>query len=133
MRNETVVARIAHRCVEEAINHQGAGIFIELVFDGFTTDRDFYNDVYIRWWIVTDGYRIYTYGNVPQFILQCSNSTAARLQLGENMSNPMTILDGSTGLHPIANEKSKGQCSSQPLQTTTPVQPTLALSEFHPF
>ncbi|MCY1551220.1 hypothetical protein D9M68_875340 [compost metagenome] len=55
MRHEAVIARIGHRCVEEAVHNQGASLLVHLVLDRLSTDRHFDNNVDVFWRIVADG------------------------------------------------------------------------------
>ncbi len=45
MRNEAVIAGIAHRGIEKSVNHQRAGLFVHLVFDWLAANRHFDDDV----------------------------------------------------------------------------------------
>ena len=49
MRNEAVISRIAHRRVEEAIDHQRSGVLVHLVFDRLAADRNFDDDIHFVW------------------------------------------------------------------------------------
>ena len=62
VRNEPVVARVPHRCIEEPIDEKGSGLLIELVLDGFPAYRDLDNDVDVLGWVFPDGNRFYTHG-----------------------------------------------------------------------
>src|SRR5262249_2121545 len=54
VRHETIVAGIAHRRVQEAIDNERASSLIEFVFNGFAADRHFHNDVHVLRWIGAD-------------------------------------------------------------------------------
>ncbi|CVI57029.1 hypothetical protein AGR7A_Cc290790 [Agrobacterium deltaense NCPPB 1641] len=56
VRHETIVTRIGHRRVEEAIDDQRTGILVHLVLDRVSTDRHFNDDIHII-------RRILAYGN----------------------------------------------------------------------
>lgn len=45
VRHETVIGRIAHRCVENAVDKQRAGIFVEFIFHRFAAGGHFNNDI----------------------------------------------------------------------------------------
>src|SRR5262249_30458929 len=54
MRHEAVVARITHGGVQEAVDDQGAGGLVHLVFDRLTADRDLDDDVDVLGRVVAD-------------------------------------------------------------------------------
>ena len=54
MRHETVIARVAHRRVQETIHHQRAGGLVHLVLDRLAADRHFDDDVDVLGRIVAD-------------------------------------------------------------------------------
>ena len=54
MRDEAVIAGVAHRRIEEAIDHQRAGFLVHLVFDRLAANRHFDDDVDVVWRIYSD-------------------------------------------------------------------------------
>ena len=54
VRHEAVIARIAHRRVQEAVDHQGAGGLVHLVLDRLAADRHLDDDVDVLGRIVAD-------------------------------------------------------------------------------
>jgi hypothetical protein len=72
MRHEAVIARIAHRRVQEPVDHQGAGRLVHLVFDRLAADRHLDDDVYVFGRIVADRDGIDAHENPA---LRCPQST----------------------------------------------------------
>ena len=58
MRNEPVIAGIAHRSVEETIDDQRAAGLVHFVFDRLAADRDFDDDVDFLGRVGPDGYGV---------------------------------------------------------------------------
>src|SRR5947209_5114029 len=58
VRNEAVIAGIAHRRIQEAIDEQHAGRLIHLIFDRFAADRDLNDDIDVFRGIVADRNRL---------------------------------------------------------------------------
>ncbi len=55
MRDEAVIAGVAHRRIEKAIDEERAGGLVHLIFDGFAADRDFDDDIDILGRILAGG------------------------------------------------------------------------------
>jgi len=62
VRDEAVVTGVTHRRVEEAVDHQRAGLLVHLVFDRFATHGDFNDDVDVLRDVFSDRDRINTHG-----------------------------------------------------------------------
>ena len=45
VRDEAVIAGIAHRRIEKAVDEERAGGLVHLIFDGLAADRDFDDDI----------------------------------------------------------------------------------------
>ena len=64
VRDEAVIARIAHRRVEEAVDDQRAGFLVQFVFDRLAADRHFDDDIDVVRRIYADRDRVDTHGNL---------------------------------------------------------------------
>src|SRR5690348_12530265 len=62
MRDEAVIPGITHRGVEEAVDHQRAGLLVHLVFDRLAADRHLDDDVDLARRIYPDGDGVNTHG-----------------------------------------------------------------------
>jgi hypothetical protein len=58
MRDEAVIARVAHRRIKEAVHDQDAGSLIELIFNRLATDRHFDDDIHLVGRVGSHGNRI---------------------------------------------------------------------------
>ena len=62
VRHETVVGRVEHRRVQEAVDHHGARGLVHLVFHGHAAERHLDDDVDVIGRVLTDGDGIDTHG-----------------------------------------------------------------------
>jgi hypothetical protein len=61
VRNEAVVSGIAHRRIEEAVDHQRAGGLVHLVLDRLAADRHLDDDIDLVWRVHPERDRIDTH------------------------------------------------------------------------
>ena len=67
--DEAVVPRIAHRRVEEPVDHQRAGRLVHLVLDRLAPDRHLDHDIHLVGRIVSDGNGVEAHGGSPDKLL----------------------------------------------------------------
>src|ERR1700741_1200761 len=77
MRDEAVIAGIAHGGMEKPVDHQRAGLLVHLVFDRLPADRDFDDDIDLARRILPDRDGVNAHGRLR---------LALRLGLGSNAS-----------------------------------------------
>ncbi len=65
MRNEAVIAGIAHRGIEESVDEQRAGGLVQLIFDRLAADRDLDHDIDFKRGIFADGNCVKAHGGLP--------------------------------------------------------------------
>ncbi len=116
VRNEPVIARVAHGRVEETVHDQRPGLLVHLVLDGLAADRHFDDDVHFIRRITANGHSIKTHlqessageagpRTLPEFggwsvseeIFMCRGGvmlTAPRLGLGRSRSLNGPLLGG---------------------------------------
>ena len=65
VRHEAVIAGVAHRGVQKAVDEQRAGLLVHLILDRLAADRHFDDDVDVLRRILSDGYGFNAHGFVP--------------------------------------------------------------------